>query len=344
IAFFACRARFIPRNAPMTYRRRLALAFFFGLTVACGRVSAADQQPRYAQRWFYAAFNLQVDKNADDLIALIERAGKSGYNGLVLADYKLNILERVPKHYFKNVERVQKAAKAAGLEIIPTVCPIGYSAGLLAHDPNLAEGVPVKDAPFVVRQGQAIMARDSTGQLTNGNLELLRKPNLFACFSFQDEPGKSSFADSKVVHGGKLSCRMQDFKNHPAGNCRLAQRVKVRPWACYRLSAWVKTENLAPAGDFRLAALGGRKNNRTLSYFDDAVKPTQDWKQVQVVFNSLDETDIVVYAGIWGGRSGKLWLDDLDLEELALVNILRRDGCPLTVTSEDGKTVYEEGK
>src|SRR5262249_7330106 len=45
-----------------------------------------------------------------------------------------------------------------------------------------------------------------------------------------------------------------------------------------------------------------------------------------------------------GGRSGTLWLDDLALEELALVNVLRRDGCPLTVASADGRTTYEEGK
>src|SRR5262249_11172195 len=57
-----------------------------------------------------------------------------------------------------------------------------------------------------------------------------------------------------------------------------------------------------------------------------------------------DQSDLTLYAGQWGGKSGTLWLDDLSLEELSLVNVLRRPGCPLTVTSEDGKTVYEEGK
>ncbi len=54
-------------------------------------------QPRYQQRWFYAMHNLLVDQNVDDLIALIRRAGKAGYNGLVLADYKFNILGRMPE-------------------------------------------------------------------------------------------------------------------------------------------------------------------------------------------------------------------------------------------------------
>ena len=115
----------------------------------------AQDRPRFEQRWFYAQLNLQVEKSADELIGLLKRAGKAGYNGVVLADYKLNILERVPRHYFRNVARVKEAAAAAGIEIIPAVCPIGYSAGLLAHDPNLAEGLPVKEAPFVVKGREA---------------------------------------------------------------------------------------------------------------------------------------------------------------------------------------------
>jgi hypothetical protein len=62
------------------------------------------------------------------------------------------------------------------------------------------------------------------------------------------------------------------------------------------------------------------------------------------VFNTLGNKQVTLYAGVWGGRSGKAWIDDVKLEELALVNVLRRGGCPLVVTSDDGKTVYEEGK
>jgi hypothetical protein len=302
----------------------------------------ADDAPRFARRWFYAMHNLQVEKNADDLVALIGRAGKAGYNGVVLADYKLNVLDRVPEHYFKNVARVKEAAEKAGLEIIPAVFPIGYSSGLLAHDPNLAEGVPVKDAPFVVKDGEAVLDREAAPPLANGDLEEV-KGDRFAGFTFQDDPGKTTFADREVVHSGKVSCRMQDAGSGSAnGNCRLAQRVKLRPWACYRFSAWVKTKDLKPAG-FRLLALG--KEGRPLTFIDEGgVKPTQDWQRVEVVFNSLDQSEATLYAGQWGGRTGTLWLDGLALEELALVNVLRRDGCPLTVASADGKTVYEEGK
>jgi hypothetical protein len=319
--------------------RGFVMVFMFGVAAFPSRAAAEDAAPRFQQRWFYASHNLLVDKNADTLIGLIERAGKSGYNGVVLADYKFNILGKMPLHYFQNVARVQKAAEAAKIEIIPTLFPIGYSAGLLAHDPNLAEGVPVKEAPFVVKGAQVTLVPDPAARLLNGDLEDV-KDDRFARFSFQDDPGRRTIADHEVFHGGKVSCRMQDG---PSVNCRLSQRVKVRPHACYRLSAWVKTRDLQLKGEFKLVALGVARASRPLSFFDQHLKPTQDWTQVDVTFNSFEETELQIMAGIWGSQSGTLWIDDLQLDELALVNVLRRDGCPLVVASADG-TIYEEGK
>lgn len=320
----------------MSWQRSLLV-----LLLLLGLAAQAPAQQRYAQRWLYLMYNLQVEKNADAVIGLIDRAKKSGYNGIVLADYKFNILERLPEHYFRHLARVQKAAQEAGIEIIPTVCPIGYSSGLLAHDPNLAEGMPVKNAPFVVKNGLAGLDAENTARLVNGGLEEA-KGDLFRSFLFQDDPGKASFADRTVAHQGKMSLRMQDVHKHnPAGNCRLVQRVKVRPWACYRFSAWVKTQDLQDPGAFRLQAMA---EGRVLSFFDDPLQKTQDWKQVEVVFNSLEAKEVLLYAGMWSARGGTLWLDDLVLEELALVNVLRREGCPLTVTSADGRITYEEGK
>jgi hypothetical protein len=99
-------------------------------------LSAAERAPRYADRWVYSMYNLQVEKSADEVVQLVDRAAKAGYTGVVLADYKLNILDRVPEGYFRNVARVKKAAEAANIELIPLVFPIGYSKGILVHDPN----------------------------------------------------------------------------------------------------------------------------------------------------------------------------------------------------------------
>lgn len=320
------------------------LVQFIIVVLVAPSLQADEAKALFPQRWFYAPHNLLVDKNVDALIALLDRAGKHGYNGVVLADYKFNILGRMPANYFRNVERLKKAAQTNKIEIIPCVFPIGYSDGLLAHDPNLAEGLPVKDAPFIVKGTHAILAPDKPVRLVNGGLEEARG-DVFSGFSFQDDPGKTTFADREVTHGGKGACRMEDVGRHNKhGHARLIQRVAVRPWACYRLSCWVKTRDLEATTAFHLLAMGASKDARSLTFHESRLERTGDWKQLDVVFNSLDNDAVTVYAGQWGARGGTLWVDDIALEELALVNVLRRPGCPLRITSEDGKTVYEEGK
>jgi hypothetical protein len=312
--------------------RRLALSasvMFLVVAPACA------EEPKYADRWVYCPQNLLVDKNVDELIRLMERAGKAGYTGIVLADYKFNILGRMPDRYFQNVDRVKKAAAAHKLELIPCVFPIGYSDGLLTHDPNLAEGLPVKDAPFVVRGKEVVPAGEQV-RLLNGGFEDA-KGDKVAGYGLQDGPGKFTFVDREEAHGGKQSLRMQEAN----GNCRVSQRVKVRPWTAYRLSCWIKSKDFK-SGGFKLLAIGA--TGRPLTFHEGRPKRDQGWGRIDVVFNSLGESEAAVYVGAWGGLKGALWVDDFELVELGLVNVLRRPGCPLTITSADGKTAYEEGK
>jgi hypothetical protein len=288
--------------------------------------------------------NLQVPEAADEVIGLIERGAKAGYNGLVLSDYKLTILDRVPDFYFDNVRRVQEAAKRNGVELIPCVAPFGYSSGMLAHDPNLAEGLPVRDAPYEVRGGEAVpFVSAITGVLKNGDMEKARGNTLFD-MGFQDEPGTVTFIDTSVKHAGSRSIRIE--ASAPGVNRRLSQQVVVRPWTAYRLTAWVKTDGLRPSNAFRLLAIGngGDNTSRQLTFFEGGVESDQDWTRAEVIFNSLNYEAVQLYVGYWGQGQGRAWVDDWSLEELGLVNVLRRDGCPLVVTSEDGKTRYEEGR
>ena len=308
-------------------------------------VAHAQGQPApYARRWFYAPHNLLDEKQVERVLALIQRARRAGYNGMVLADDKLGILDQVPEAYFAHVQRVRRAAEEAQIEIIPAVFPIGYSGRLLAHNPNLAEGLPVVDVPFIVRGREAFLVPQPSAKIVNGNLEDAQE-NRFSAFMLQDDPGKTTFADHTVVHGGNTSVRIQDAARGDTNrNYRLAQRVQVRPHACYRFSAWVKTRDLNPVSGFQLFARSARLAHRPLSFFEAHLGPTQDWTQVDVVFNTLEENEIELYIGHWGAQSGTMWIDDLVLEELPLVNVLRREGCPLDIRSEDGKTTYEEGR
>src|SRR5262245_12371517 len=94
------------------------------LCVVSGEAVAAEPVER---RWVYLQTNLQVKENVDRAGAILKRATAAGYNGVVLADFKLQLLDRVPEFYFDNAARFRKETEALGLEIIPTVAPIGYS-------------------------------------------------------------------------------------------------------------------------------------------------------------------------------------------------------------------------
>lgn len=301
----------------------------------------------YAQsverRWVYLQLNLQVRENVEQAKAILQRASKAGYNGVVLADFKLNVLDRVPEFYFDHARQFKQHAEELGLEIIPAVAPIGYSDGLLAHNPHLAEGIPVRDAEFIVEGGAVRLASQGKNLLPGGGFEEHRN-HLTAGWDFQDAAGKASFVDTAVKHAGQSSLRWDNpGRNATAtnGNARVSRKIAVAPWRQFHASVWIKTEGFESARDVRLFAMGA--DGRVLSHSNLGVKRDQDWTEHHVVFNSLENDEVRIYCGVWGGRGGKLWMDDLRVEETAFVNLLRRDGCPLVVHDEQGVT-YTEGK
>jgi hypothetical protein len=290
-------------------------------------------------RWVYLQQNLQVTENLPKLEAILRRAAAAGYNGVVLADYKLNILDRVPQHYFQNAARFRAVCRELQLEIVPAVASFGYSSGILAHDPNLAEALPVHDAPFVVR-GDSIVPVTDGANLIPGDFEEHRGDK-FSGWTFQDEPGAGTFADSEVKHGGRWALRIE---NPPgvSGNRRVTKAITVRPWAQYHASVWIRSAGFQAADSTRMFAMS--PGGRVLSHSNLKVRRDQDWTQHHIVFNSLDNREVRFYLGVWDGRGGRLWLDDVRLAEEPLVNLVRRPGCPFAVRAADGDTTYEEGR
>jgi len=220
------------------------------------------------------------------------------------------------------------------------VFSVGYGGGVLDDDPNLAEGLPVVDAPFLVRGGEARLAPTNLVQFKNGGFEEFNG-NDFKGYDFHDQPGVVSFADTEIRHGGRASMRLENFAANPHGHGRVMQSIQVQPHRCYRITLWVKTQGLQPADAFHVMVLAG---DRDLAPRDFHVAPSTDWRKLTMIFNSLNFDKISIYAGLWGGKAGKVWLDDWSVEEVGPVNVLRRSGTPVTVRSEDGATVYAEGK
>ena len=294
-------------------------------------------------RWVWAMHNLSSDEQVAQLLAVMTRAKGAGYNGVALSDYKFSILDRMPPHYFENVARVKAAARTLGLDLYPTVCNMGYSNGLLAHNPDLAEGLPIRDARFVVQGKEARLDPEPGTGLKNGDFAQAAGDKM-AAWDFQDGIGVASFADRAVIYDGHPSLRWQDIgtSDPGAGHGRIMQRVAVSPFRQYHLSVWVKTQDFEVPGAFQALVLA--PDGKGLTFGGDwHIEKTQEWTQYHLVFNSRANTTASVYLGTWGGKGGKLWLADARLEEAGLLNVLRRPGCPLTVRGEDG-TRYAEGR
>ena len=267
------------------------------------------------ERWIYCSQNLWVDKNIDELAALFQRAHKAGYTHVLLADSKFSKLGDMDARYFRNVERVKKAAADANLQIVPALFSVGYSNDLLWHDPNLVEAMPVKDALFVVNKGKAELVADPAVLLKGGDFADLKQ------WGWKDA----------TVTADNGSARMEG-----RGMMRISQKIKIHPFRQYHVSVEVKTENFRGSPEIKILA-----GNASLNYNFLGVKPTQDWKTHHAVFNSLSNSEANLYLGCWDAKGGTLSWKDARLEEVGLVNLVRRGGAPLSVRTEEGKELAE---
>jgi alpha-N-arabinofuranosidase len=88
--------------------------------------------------------------------------------------------------------------------------------------------------------------------------------------------------------------------------------VPVEPYARYRLSGWIKTEDVKGARG-ALLNLHGVDGAATA-----AVTGTKDWTRVQVEFESdqRDAVQVNCLLGGWGQSTGKAWYDDIAVEQI----------------------------
>lgn len=309
------------------------------LLLAASLAGAEPLQDRFV--WLFGLDPTET-RDAARIESMLKDAAAHGINGVVVSA-GLDGLDGKTDAELAWLERLKRTCDTLKIELIPAGFSFGYGGPFLGMDRNLAEGAPVADALFVAHgDGTATLEPDPAVDVPNGGFER-RKGHVFEGFGFQDDPGKISFADTKVRHGGTTAVRLTNFASDPHGHGRVHLRVAVKPRRCYRVTIWAKSRGLAPSGCFNIATLAPGEGERSLAQRSFRLPPTAGWTRFSYTFNSRDQSEALLYAGVWEGKAGTIWLDDWTIEETGPVNLLRRAGTPVAVRGEDG-TVFAEGR
>ena len=326
-------------------RTKFLLIVLAGL--CCSAAFLVQSEPKiYPYRWVRLNVALSDDRDLEKVRQIARTASEHGLNGILLSA-GLDQLDLKPAAYKTRLAEVKRICEESRLDIIPAIFSTGYGGSLLAHNRNLAEGLPVKDALFRVQGQEASLVPDPPVSVANGGFEKPGTDRLEG-FDVSGPFGRVAILDEQVRKNGRTSLRLESFETQPDGRISLSQSVAVRPYRCYRVSCWVKAESLEstdPFGEtfFQLEVFGGEEK-RKLQWENPRPAPSSEWRQIAVGFNSWGYDRVLLSPSVTGRRNGKFWIDDLQVEEVALVNVLRRPGTPLEVRNGTTGVVYQEGK
>ncbi|HOM16755.1 MAG TPA: alpha-L-arabinofuranosidase C-terminal domain-containing protein [Thermoguttaceae bacterium] len=174
-------------------------------------------------------------------------------------------------------------------------------------------GVWFAGLALVLAVGRAVFAAESAGPpnlIRNPSMELERegKPVGWKPDTWQ---GKGNFIYAETGRTGKRSLLIESAEGADVGWQIV---VPVEPRATYRLSGWIKTENVVTKGG--RGALLNIHNLQPVA--TQALTGTQDWTRVEVVFEVEDQDTLQMNClfGGWGLATGRAWFDDLELVQL----------------------------
>jgi hypothetical protein len=290
------------------------------------------QKKVYPERWVYVSGELGSDQALERFREIARTASDHGLTAIMFSS-GFDRLDLQPPDNIARLKEARNICERYHLDLVPAMFGTGYGGGVLSHDKNLAEGLLVKDALFVVEGGQAKFTPENSASFVNGGFEEHQgdRPDRYL-------PGTNAAVDTAVSHSGKASLRL-DGRGH------IVQQITLKPYRQYRFSMWVKTEDVKPAVSAGIHAL--TDDGRSLHPWEPRLSGTTDWRQLVSGFNSSSAANFRLDIGVFGGArgaTGKVWIDDVSVDEVGLLNVLRRAGTPVTVRDEKTGAVYEEGK
>ncbi len=120
--------------------------------------------------------------------------------------------------------------------------------------------------------------------------------------------GEAEFGVAESGHSGGRSVVMRSEKG---ADTTWSIEIPVKPFSTYRLSGWLKTENVkATTGEGALFNLHG------MPYKTEAFTGTHDWTRVALTFETGEQDSVLLNCllGGWGLATGTAWYDDVSLE------------------------------
>ncbi len=163
-------------------------------------------------------------------------------------------------------------------------------------------------AVWLARTPPAAQPLTPPGMIRNSSFEqqIGSKP---AGWEMQTYGGQAEFAHVREGRSGKRCVLITSERGADAG---WLTTVTVKPHSQYKLSVWIKTENLAAgSGNGALLNLHNIQPLHT-----PAVTGTTNWTKVELEFDSGENATVQINClfGGWGLSTGKAWFDDLKLE------------------------------
>lgn len=325
------------RFAVMTERKTAhMISFLLLVAVMAGAASAQT----LTERWVFSSGYGRTRADVDRIKALVDTAAAHGLNGLVLSSFGLDEVWRWEEADTAYLEEILSHCSNRKIELIPIGFSAGYGGGALRYDRNFAAALPVTFG-LVAEGGKVIQVLTEGNLVRNGGLERYHGDR-FDDFTFHDQPGEVSFVDTQFFFSGNASIRMENFSASEHGLARIMQEVEVKPGCSYRFSVRTRTRDVQPVSGVRLLVLD--QEGATIMIKPADVRPTQGWTETSAEFTSYSEKKIRVYAGVWRGTSGTLWLDDLELRQVGSISgIVCREGTPIELSSRDRDMVFVEG-
>lgn len=173
----------------------------------------------------------------------------------------------------------------------------------------------------------AIHAQGAANALPNGSFEQQRDGRPEG-WRMEKWGGDGAFEYANVGRTGQHSVAINSERGADIG---WGTTVAVEPYARYRLSGWIKTENVQTRNG--RGALLNLHNIQPVA--TRALTGTNDWTRVEVVFETEEQDAVQVNClfGGWGLATGKAWYDDVSLELLS-----KSPSLPLSIAIDAGKT------